>query len=775
MAPPKSPHFWPAFGLMLAVFSCAANPLSAQETEIGLRVVAGRTFLLVDLCHGKKVIAAHLLLDLGATSDLVLHPRTAALLELNTGEALGVRVRGQMVCSPVTEVQGMRVLELLTRDYAEELQETPVVGILGACAFGNKRITLDLQRRLLRISSGGAPRPPDAVELCENGIAKVGQKYEVPWTGMGAPRFLVRGKARDGSVVEALAGITSMDHDVRVSDVLLRQLGAPLGDPVAFGFGPFELTRHAALRPESEAMPWEDAPPVVIGSAFLSCFVVSMDAVRHVTLFECVAAPEPFATDAQCFAAMALNDTARLRTWLDANAEHRLRRDAATLFFALTVGATPGDSTAVLGALRLMAESISAKRRARLVLDTVAELKTKVPEAYALIVRPALELALSFAGEDEDADAIYKVRSEIGAQLLESGDLEGAWRHLLAASLGMPRDGIVNERLGTLYERMGKTERAWSRYLQAAITADGGPGGIAGIERLRVKSAVAQPYSVDEIERMLEGRAPLFEPATVYRPREGVVRTRSVLVELFTGVHCKPCAAADLGFEGLMHHFAGGEVTLVQHHLHVPKPDALTTNVGVDRARTLGVAGTPTLLLDGSVQVNAGGPKEDAGKTFRALQAAIEERLKVDTPWRLALKPALQAGRLEVVIEVVGPDAADAQLTLLVCQRSMLMPGESSIVFHRYVSRGEIVDGGVKLRLENGKAVCTVASNLAELDGENADHQDEVEDQAGKPFALRAAPIDPAQVVVVGWLTSAGSVVQSASVELQPRETGPRR
>ena len=754
--------------LCFTVLCCAVGALSAQETEIGLRLIAGRAFVQVDLCRGKKVLPVHLLLDFGCTSDFVLHGRTAALLEWADGDAVALRIRGEELCAPVPDVQGLRELEVLTRDYAEELKETPVVGILGLGAFGNKRTTLDLRRRLLRISAGGAPRPPNVIESAVEGTAKLGQKFEIPWSGSGTPRFTVRGLARDGSVVEAQAGITPMDHDVRVSDVLLRQLGAPFGDAASLAFGPFELVRHAALRPESETMPWADAPPVVIGTAFLSCFVVSMDPVRRVSLFECVAEPAPFASDGACFAAMALRDTPRLRHWLDDNEEHRLRRDAASLLFALTVAATPAEASSVLSALRVWAESISAKRRSRLVLDTVAELKDVLPAVHASVARPALEMALSFAGEDEDADAMHRVRSEIGAALLESGDLDGAWRHLLAASLGMPRDGMVNERLGRLYEKMGKTERAWSRFLQASITADGGPAGLAGIERLRKLGGEAQPFSVDDIERMLEGRAPLFEPATTHKPTPGA--TRTVLVELFTGAHCKPCAAADLGFEGLTHYFAGGEVALVQHHLHVPKPDALTTNVGIDRARKLGVAGTPTIVLDGSVVVDAAGPKDDAAKSFRALVAAVEARLKVDTPWKLTLAPVLKEGRVEVAVAVVGPVDAQAHLTLVLCQRTMLLPGESGIVFHRNVIRGEVVDGGVALRLEGGRASAALAVNFAEVDNENTDHQDEVEDRLGKPLALRAAKIDPAQVVLVGWLTSAGNIVQSCSVELQPRE-----
>ena len=59
----------------------------------------------------------------------------------------------------------------------------------------------------------------------------------------------------------------------------------------------------------------------------------------------------------------------------------------------------------------------------------------------------------------------------------------------------------------------------------------------------------------------------------------GTAGTVPVLVELFTGAECPPCVAADLAFDALGKTYKPTDVVLLEYHLHIPGPDALTNPV----------------------------------------------------------------------------------------------------------------------------------------------------------------------------------------------------
>lgn len=747
----------------------AVSALTAQESV--LKFIEGRTFLKGEFSAGEKSVSVHVLLDLASAEPLKLHARTAQLLELSEGDSVRFLTRGHELFSAVPVLEEIKPLERLTRDLARELEEVPVVAIVGAAAFGTQVIDLDPRQRTLRLSAGPSAALPTAAAIAEGSAPQLGERVEIPFGSGSLPRFPVR-LVRGENTVTGFACLDTANYHLRVDAAWLQRAGKAGDAATALMFGPWDLIRCTAQRISDEA-PAADGTPLLLGNAFLESFRIRLDMGRRVVQLECIEPLPDRSAAIEAFRAMRAGDLPALARWLEANAEHELRLEVATAHCEGLLRGRPLPEAAVLmAALRAKSASERPARKSRELLEMLARWKEQQPEIHALLFRPVLELAVECAGEDEDGTAVHKARSEIGALLLDEGDLEGAWRQLLAASLGMPRDGTLNERLGRLYERMGKRERAFSRFLQAAITVEGGPGGLAGLGRLR-RAEGGAPFNVNELERMLEGRAPIFEPASVHRP--AAPSSRRVLVELFTGAHCKPCAAADLAFEGLTHHFAGGEATCIQHHLHVPKPDPLTHHAALVRAEALAVAGTPTLLLDGRIAVPMGGPQADAGKRFREAVAAIEKRLSEPTPWRLDISATLEARALKTHVTVSGPADASAKLRLFVCERSMIMPGASGIVFHRVVSRAEMEADGVAIKTGAVPFQRSFLVRLADIDAANASHQDEVEDASGAPFPLRAGPLDPGEIIVVAFLEAEDTVVQSARFELAPREVPAER
>jgi hypothetical protein len=367
---------------------------------------------------------------------------------------------------------------------------------------------------------------------------------------------------------------------------------------------------------------------------------------------------------------------------------------------------------------------------------------------------------------------VHKARSEIGALLLEQGQVREAYRHLLSAAFGLPQDGMINFRLGQLYERKGQDERAWSRYLQAAITEEAAAQGLEGLKRLADKKGIKTPYDMDEMETLLEGRIPAFQPASRYEPTGGKRPSRTVLAELFTGAQCRPCAAADLAFDGLLAHFAAGEVAILEHHLHIPAAEPLVSPAAMIRAQHFGVRATPTVMLDGHLPVpEVGGPPEKAARAFRRIRLAVEERLAEGTAWKISLSSRLAAEKLTATARVAGPEAENYRLRLYLVERTVLFPGASKIVLHRYVTRFEMARGGAAIERAAGERVIERVVSLSEVRDRLDEHLDAIEDRVGSEFPMRPTELEPRQLAVVAFVEDArGRVAQAAMVAVERPE-----
>ena len=104
----------------------------------------------------------------------------------------------------------------------------------------------------------------------------------------------------------------------------------------------------------------------------------------------------------------------------------------------------------------------------------------------------------------------------------------------------------------------------------------------------------------DELDSDFLKTAVPFKPEA-FEGRRGK-SDRVVVLELFTGSECPPCVAADTAFDGLLQTYKATDVVLLQYHLHIPRPDALTNADSVAQARYYKdkIQGTPTFLIDGA-------------------------------------------------------------------------------------------------------------------------------------------------------------------------------
>ena len=136
--------------------------------------------------------------------------------------------------------------------------------------------------------------------------------------------------------------------------------------------------------------------------------------------------------------------------------------------------------------------------------------------------------------------------------------------------------------------------------------------------------------SLDGLEAMLdtEYRKRFPNPVHVEAYKPGEKRSdRMVLAEVFTGSGCPPCAGADVAFDAAMERYARKDLAVVMYHVHVPRPDPMTTLETTARSKNYGVTGVPTFAIDGK-KTMGGGPREYAPEVFERFQKDLEKDLE---------------------------------------------------------------------------------------------------------------------------------------------------
>ncbi len=93
----------------------------------------------------------------------------------------------------------------------------------------------------------------------------------------------------------------------------------------------------------------------------------------------------------------------------------------------------------------------------------------------------------------------------------------------------------------------------------------------------------------------------------------------TVLVELFTGAGCLPCAGADAAVETLLETYSSSEAVLLEWDQHTPEPDPLANPASGKRAEVMGVGNTPVYFLDGKRMPLYGATREGAAEVYTGL------------------------------------------------------------------------------------------------------------------------------------------------------------
>ena len=297
--------------------------------------------------------------------------------------------------------------------------------------------------------------------------------------------------------------------------------------------------------------------------------------------------------------------------------------------------------------------------------------------------------------------------------------------------------------------------------LRNAITKAGKKEGLAEIEP-RLKELEAKE-AVEYEKKMVTFKPEKFEG----RKGKG---TRVVLVELFTGAQCPPCVAADLGFDALSKTYGPAEVALLQYHLHIPGPDALTNADSEKRQEYYDsdVQGTPSLMFDGKAEAGGGGGVAQARNKYGEFRAVIDTRLEVAPKATLSVSATLKDGVVQIQAKAsdVEKPGDKVRLRVVLAEETARYSGSNGIKYHHSVVRS--YPGGV-----GGKAVAktgaelTASVKLSELRTGLNEYLDKfTQENPGVTFADRPLALKKLKVIAFVQDDDTHEVLQAGQVEV---------
>jgi hypothetical protein len=200
----------------------------------------------------------------------------------------------------------------------------------------------------------------------------------------------------------------------------------------------------------------------------------------------------------------------------------------------------------------------------------------------------------------------------------------------------------------------------------------------------------------EELDREFVKRAVPF-PTEPYAGRTSK-SDRVVVVELFTGAQCPPCVAADIAFDAALQTYKPSQVALLEYHLHIPGPDALTNADTEARARYYGKAirGTPTMFVDGTPTAPLGGPAEGGKESYDALRKLINKELEEPAEARIKLDVKRKGDRLALEAQVsdLKKTGAKVRLRFALVEDVVHYAGNNGQRLHHHVVRS--FPGGVE-------------------------------------------------------------------------------
>jgi hypothetical protein len=752
----------PYLKVAAALLACVSPALAQQGGVVPVQVVEGRLVVSCDVSSPYRRIPVNLFLEFESVCGLQLHNKAAAPLRLESED-------GQL--TPVTihfpdfeivvsgrEHGDEEDWEEFTKYNSHEIGENAVVGVIGAEVFAAQHIVFDLAGGFIELSNArersaeGPPEREGSTTLpitLHNNMAWLPVRYE------------------DGQ--PAAMGIGTVRYDSTIDYQVADEFGRPAGNIGPLRAGDIDLSEYVALRPEEVILVHPDGVAGVTGLGLLEHFRVEIDRVnRWVMLTPTEPADFP-AEDLEFFEALVLEDADAIEAFLDVHPDVRLSREAATLLIDLRL-AEFAEPEAVTRAIRFVNDTMPADLRATRLYDLMVAFSD---EGHPDHVVTAGELAIESGRKDRYPNRVHEVHSKLGDVLLQKGEGQRAWRHLLSAAFGMPEDGLINLNLGLYYESTGRLQRAYSRFVQACIKPESGPKAIEALERVGKLLPDEEKFSIELFEKLIGGKVRSFGAASQFEPSEINFTGRVALVEFFTNAHLgdgdRGAIGGALGNQGLISHYPPENVAFLSYHLPVPSLDPLVNELASERAAQIGI-GEPTVQVVNGTEGGPGAARwRDGEAIYNDLRKKINQQLLKETDYTLKCTASIAGDDVRGELIVEGPDSRHLRVHIVLAEAGVLFPGKTTVVVHRMVARAPLTASfdGEEFDPEDGSMVIAFQEKLSEITAENEAYLDDIVAAGGGMTARMSMKIDPREVRIVAFLTNviSGEVIQAIQID----------
>lgn len=244
---------------------------------------------------------------------------------------------------------------------------------------------------------------------------------------------------------------------------------------------------------------------------------------------------------------------------------------------------------------------------------------------------------------------------------------------------------------------------------------------------------------------------------------------RAVLVEVFTGSECAPCAAADLAAQGLLRAFKPTEVIVLEYHLPVSGPDPLMSQDGLERFETYGLRAAPSVRINGKPGPPVPGPAAEAQEKYKELRKLVEEPLESTAPVKLALtvSPGEKGYTAKATVNDLEAPGERTVLRFVLMEPRVRFAGQSGVRYHANVVRA--IPGGVKgFPLTKKTHEQTVTIDKAEVRAKLDKFLDEFAKTEGEfPKPDRPLALENLKLVALVQNDATGEVLQAVQADLK--------
>ncbi|MCP4860195.1 MAG: hypothetical protein GY902_02985 [Planctomycetes bacterium] len=761
------------FAILMAICSCvfAGRAYSQDGGRFPVRVVNGRLLFECDISTPSRRIPVNLFLDLDTSCGLQLHNSAAAPLGTETQDGQQVPITLHFpdfrITVPGREHGDEDFLNDFTKYHSAEMGENAVVGTLGAQVLKDYHLIFDLPNGYVEMQPA---RDLDANSLKhEEGsvTTAVTVVNDLVWLPVVMHDDRQRAIALGGSRAD-----TIIDRD------LAAAFDAPAGDIGTLKVGVLDFSEFVAFRPEELIQVHPDRAVGVVGTNLFQHMRVEIDRVNLWVKLTPKGAPKFPQSDLDFFRARLTEEAEDLEAYLSQWPSERLSSEAAELLLWMRVD-DGGTDQQIASALRWRNDNFTKDLRATAALDLM---KVMAEDGWPEYLILAGEIGIESGRDDRYPDAIHKIHSQLGEVHLNQGNDEQAWRHLLSAAFGLPEDGLINLNLGRFYERQGRYRRAFSRFVQAAIKPESGPQAIEALQRVQPQLPEEGAFSVDVIERMIEGKVLNFGAATKYEADPETKTNRILLVEFFTngnfGDDKGGAIAGALVQEALISHFNDGPAAFLSYHMSNRGLEPLVNSYAEQIASERGVQDARFFLINGTEPGPGAGRPRDREAMYRAVRDTAHEQLEKASNFDLEVQDLrVENGvvRGKVVVKVATLEAVrKRRLCVVLAERGVLYPGLSTTVIHRMVARASLTTNsrGVWTKIENGRYEYEFEKSLAEVTAVNEAFLEQAMTDGLGQTVMMSTKIDPSQISVVAYLSDpfAGVIEQAVQADYEEIE-----